>query len=243
MCALGHYLESNGIATVVIGLIPQHVERIKPPRALLVPFELGRPMGPPNEVTFQQRVLRAALSLAERAGPGPISEWFPDDAPAGIASGPWACPVSFVAPADMRPAAAVRAEIAALQPWYEQGVRARGSSAFGASGLDTNAIVDLLDAIATGTATNDGGGSSGNDAVVGEHAQVPLAQQLKLAADDLRTWYLHALTAKPGADSASVNTWLWQKSEAGKLLQNVKRACIAGGNPALGMVAKFMLAP
>jgi len=68
--ALGHYLEEEGIATVAVVLIRPQAENTKPPRALWVPFELGRPFGPPNDAAFQKRVILAALGmLVEDGGP------------------------------------------------------------------------------------------------------------------------------------------------------------------------------
>ena len=63
MSALGHYLEEEGIATVAVVLIRPQAESTKPPRALWVPFELGRPFGPPNDPAFQRRVVLAALGM------------------------------------------------------------------------------------------------------------------------------------------------------------------------------------
>jgi len=63
--ALGHYLEEEGIPTVAISLIRAQTENTKPPRALWVPFELGRPLGPPSDPAFQKRVILAALRLLE----------------------------------------------------------------------------------------------------------------------------------------------------------------------------------
>ncbi len=51
--------------TTQISLIREHTEKIKPPRALWVPFELGRPLGVPNDAAFQNRVITAALDLFE----------------------------------------------------------------------------------------------------------------------------------------------------------------------------------
>jgi hypothetical protein len=77
--ALGHYLEEEGIATVAVVLIRPQAENTKPPRALWVPFELGRPFGPPNDPAFQKRVIVAALGmLVEDGGPVRIID-FPDD--------------------------------------------------------------------------------------------------------------------------------------------------------------------
>ena len=44
-----------------ISLIRVHTETIKPPRALWVPIDLGRPLGTPNDSAFQKRVLVSAL--------------------------------------------------------------------------------------------------------------------------------------------------------------------------------------
>ncbi len=63
MSALGHYLEEEGIATVSISLIRPQTENTRPPRALWVPFELGRSFGPPGNPPFQKRVVVAALRM------------------------------------------------------------------------------------------------------------------------------------------------------------------------------------
>ena len=63
MSALGHFLETAGIATTGISLVREHSARMAPPRALWVPFELGRPFGAPGDAAFQHRVLGAALAL------------------------------------------------------------------------------------------------------------------------------------------------------------------------------------
>ncbi|PPR23423.1 MAG: hypothetical protein CFH39_00667 [Alphaproteobacteria bacterium MarineAlpha10_Bin2] len=65
MGGLAHYLEEEGLATTQISLIRLHSEKTRPPRALWVPFELGRPFGPPNDVPFQRRVLMATLELLQ----------------------------------------------------------------------------------------------------------------------------------------------------------------------------------
>ena len=83
-------MEEEGLPTTQISLVREHTEKIKPPRALWVPFELGRPLGPPNDAAFQKRVLIAALKLLEASG-GPVLEDYPEDAPGGGESvGPWA---------------------------------------------------------------------------------------------------------------------------------------------------------
>lgn len=80
MGALAHYIEPKGISTTQISLIREHTEIIRPPRALWVPFELGRPLGSVKDSAFQTRVLKRALNLLELSS-GPVLEDFPDEAP------------------------------------------------------------------------------------------------------------------------------------------------------------------
>jgi len=76
--ALAHYLEEEGLATVAISLIRPQTENTKPPRALWVPFELGRPFGPPNDPEFQKRVVRTALQMLELEHGPVVIEDFPE---------------------------------------------------------------------------------------------------------------------------------------------------------------------
>jgi len=58
-------LEREGIATVVIQLLREVAERVRPPRALFVPFPHGYPMGRPKSPTQQHAVLEAALRILD----------------------------------------------------------------------------------------------------------------------------------------------------------------------------------
>jgi hypothetical protein len=92
---LGHYIEREGVPTTQISLVREHTERINPPRALWVPFDLGRPLGAPDEAEFQNKVLLSALGLLE-ASDRPIIMDFPEDAPVSESGfSPAACPVNF----------------------------------------------------------------------------------------------------------------------------------------------------
>ncbi len=121
-------------------------EEMKPPRALWVPFELGRPFGTPNDPAFQTRVLKALLSTLEAEG-GPVLADFDEDAPpspadAGDEAEAWACPIEIQAPppwTDGDAAALEQAllrEIGQLRPWYELSVERRGRTTVGVSPLD-----------------------------------------------------------------------------------------------------------
>ncbi len=138
MSALGHYLEEEGIATVAISLIRPQTENTKPPRALWVPFELGRPFGPPSDPTFQKRVILAALRLLEReTGPVIIVD-FPDDEPRATPDPAWRPPFIPAAvatgPADSL-AARLEAESVLLRGAHERWVAQHHRTTVGLSGL------------------------------------------------------------------------------------------------------------
>lgn len=58
-------LERQGITTVVLQLLRIAAERVGPPRALLVPFRHGYPLGLPDVPGLQHRVIEAAFRLLE----------------------------------------------------------------------------------------------------------------------------------------------------------------------------------
>ena len=65
-------LERRGIATVCIILLRQIAEKVRPPRALSVPFRHGYPLDAPNDAARQRRVVEAALALLERDATPPL---------------------------------------------------------------------------------------------------------------------------------------------------------------------------
>ena len=62
MGALGHFIEREGVPTAQISLIREQTAAIQPPRALWVPFMLGRPFGaPPGIPADRLAALRTAM--------------------------------------------------------------------------------------------------------------------------------------------------------------------------------------
>ncbi|MEO8841460.1 MAG: hypothetical protein ABI591_33495 [Kofleriaceae bacterium] len=47
-------------------MLPEITERVRPPRALSVPYPLGYPLGAANDAVLQRRVLRALLAQCDR---------------------------------------------------------------------------------------------------------------------------------------------------------------------------------
>lgn len=59
-------IESRGIPTVCLMLLREVAEHVRPPRALVVPYPHGFPLGKPHDPAGQREVLRAALALLGR---------------------------------------------------------------------------------------------------------------------------------------------------------------------------------
>jgi hypothetical protein len=72
-------LERQGISTVVIQLLRQVAEKVRPPRALFVPFKHGYPLDTPGDAHRQRAVLEAALQLLEDPSltAGPVLRDYP----------------------------------------------------------------------------------------------------------------------------------------------------------------------
>jgi hypothetical protein len=236
VCGLGHLFEKQGIATTAITLIRLHAEKIAPPRALWVPFDLGRPCGAPNEPAFQRRVLRQALSLLER-DEGPVLEDFPDDEPqAAVAQELWSCPISFARSEEtLTGAAAVERtlidEISAMKPWYERAVEARGRTTVS----DTAGSFEEIAACIA---------SMFND----ELPDSPdpgrsLADAVRLRAEDLKAFMLEGASAQPGKPTpGELNEWFWNETKTAQVFHRLRAVCMAQGQPEIQTLG-FLLVP
>jgi hypothetical protein len=59
-------IEERGIPTASITLLEGITQKIRPPRALSVPYPLGFPLGEADNTGLQTTVLRALLALLDR---------------------------------------------------------------------------------------------------------------------------------------------------------------------------------
>ncbi len=157
-------------------------------------FELGRPLGVPNDPAFQRRVLHAAARLLERTD-GPLIADYPEHVAEEADFTGWACPINL-AP---RPTDTLAAEIERLAVWYDRAVVAQGRTTVGVSGLDMSAAGKLVTAALA--------------------ESLPAAQPLKQAIDDLKAYYLEAASAFPDpGTSRTRKAWLWDETILAKSL-------------------------
>ena len=236
MGGLGHQLEERGLPTTQISLIRKHSEITQPPRALWVPFELGRPLGVPGDAAFQRRVLEAVLRLLERKE-GPVLEDWDEEAPAsGADSEGWACPIPLrvgeAADPATDPVAALDAEILGLIPWYERARSARGRTTVGVSGLDIRdagrLVAEFLEPPWPDNPRSD----------------LSRAEVFKLACEDLKAFYLEAISAQPGAPGpARLADWFWGETLAGEIMLRLKPICLSSDDSEMRFIGKVILVP
>lgn len=241
MGGLAHYFETEGIPTTQISLIRKHTQIIRPPRALWVPFELGRPLGLPNDEEFQTRILEAALQLFEEKK-GPVLKEFPEDAPvvdSADTGTAWVCPVNlsfndaYLSKTDQLREAFNR-EMAQLRSWYDLEVEKQRRSMVGVCGLDLEMMSNFIGAFIDG------------DPPDNPRKDIPLEMTLKLAVDDLKAFYFEAVSSQPGQESPTgkaIVDWFWNDTIAAKVLYAVKNSCINCDVAGLRMVGKFFLIP
>ena len=180
VCGISYYLESEGIQTTGIALFREIAESMKPPRILWVSFPLGRPLGKPSDTAFQTEVIKRALGLLD-AEQGPVLDDYPIDLP-DIDTPQPACPVSFQRKRDDESwCGRLSQEVGALTPWYELSLKRRGRTTVG---ICESSIPNIVTGL-----------TSWADDVT---QPFPEPSWLKLALEDLKSFYSEAITAQPG---------------------------------------------
>jgi hypothetical protein len=232
--ALGHYLEEEGLATVAIALIRPQTENTKPPRALWVPFELGRPFGPPSDAAFQKRVLLTALGmLVEGGGPVRIID-FPEDDPRAQPDPAWQppfMPAALTNGSAESLASRLEAEILLLRGAHQRWKAQYGRSTVGLSGLEIGECARYVADWLRGKAPE-----SPRDGF-----SAPLI--LRFAVDDLKAYCLEAAATGPAKPSSrQVGDWFWGETATGASLYVLRDLLLTQEDERLRLiVANFMV--
>ncbi len=197
---------------MTLGSIREQLYNTAPPRGLFCDFPLGRPLGKPNDASFQHAVLAHALGLL--AATKPVIEDFPEQ----IKDDPDAMLMCTLPPrhdADAHPAVD---EAKGIRPAYERAVAAFGNRAGAARVLSADDIPDAIAAfikVAEGTPWKEAG-------IPGIPARV---------SQDIRGYYeVAAMELAQHTPAAWAGyRWFRDQTETGKVIRQAQQAMRESG--------------
>lgn len=210
-----------------------------PPRALWVPFPLGRPLGVAGDPEFQRGVLVAALDLVETATEPTIAD-YPHDAPGELDATQWACPVNLGAAPDDSLSSRFRNEVTSLRPWFDVAVERQGHTLFGVSG----ASVDALDLVVEGLLHIADTGDFDNLPAGDASWAFAMPLLVRHLASDIRTFYQDAISAQPGSGAPThdaLNQWIFTQTALGDVLQSIGHHAASDEHAAVQLIQRVII--
>ena len=207
-------------------MVREHVEKVKPPRALFVPYPFGFALGKPDDPALQHRIIAAALELVTKPQGPALADFPEDEVPDNL---PQSSGVARSGPRETTDAAD---EVAALRSFYERWVDDHdGRTAVGLSGVPQRrwrGLVRFLE-----------GYARGEDVDMKERpAEVALPQFIRYCVDDLKAFYYEArMVQKPSMSEPDLHTWFWGETVIGQLIPEVGEHMQASDDPAAKAVA------
>lgn len=203
-----------------------------------MPFDLGRPLGSPNNPEFQILVLRHALKLLESTK-GPVLEDFPDDAP-DVTDQPLqvACPVNFSTKKENLSSTeklvdSFSSEFSQMKTWYELALSKNKRTTTGVSGLSPEDASEFISAFVRGEMPDKNIGNAS------------LSDSLRMAAEDIKAFYFEAVSAQSGqpTDSKSLADWFWGETFAALFINEVRKISLKEGSGEMKLLGKLLLVP
>jgi len=228
-------LEAEGLATTIVSLVRLHSETTQPPRSLYVPFELGRPLGSPNDPALQRRVLESALALLERDdGPYVLADFEHSDDVAELDQN-WVVPSDVPVCIDLSDVDGVlkllQDEVSWLKPAYDNAKALRGRTTVGVAQLSMAEIAGHIASF-----------------LKGPHEKSPrddisAAMALRFGADDLKAYYYEAGAASGQPSSWQLGAWFWRNTVAGQILIALRVAALESDDKRFHIVCSSFIVP
>jgi hypothetical protein len=223
VCVLARVFEEAGLTTLTLAMVREHAEKVKPPRALFVPFPFGYALGKPNDPQLQHRVIGATIDLLSRQQ-GPVLEDFPEeDVPAPLLQASGVQEIAIAAAAKDS-----ADEVTTLRTFYERWVEDHnGRTAVGLCGIPQRrwrGVIRFLEAY-----------SRGDDADMQERPTgVPIPQFIRYCVDDLKAFCYEARMAqRPSVSETDLHQWFWGETAIGQLIRSVAQRMHAADDPAM----------
>ena len=212
MCVLGHVLEELGLTTVAVALVREHAERVKPPRALFVPFPFGLPLGKPEDPEYQHGVIASAFELLKYTS-GPVLLDFEGEAVQNEL-----LQASSVHYSPVQTNGSAADEVTAMRIFYERWVDDhQGRTLVGLSGIPQRRFRGTIRFLEAYT-------QNGDADMKERPPEVTKPQFLRYCVDDLKAFYYEARMAqRPKATRAEIHSWFWGETATGQLIESVAK--------------------
>jgi len=232
---LAHYLEEEGLATTVVSLVRLHSETIRPPRSLFVPFELGRPLGPPNNHVLQRKALEQALGLLEYDDGSSLISDFDQNNDGTKPDENWLPPATGFSNLDMSDvtdlAQRLKNEIETLAPNYTLSVKTRGRSPVGIAKLTIDEIAKHILSFLDGPHE------------LSPREDLSAAMVLRFSVDDLKAFYAASASHGGSPSSLQLGNWFWRDTVAGQILISLRAAAMDHSDKRFNIVGSKFLVP
>jgi hypothetical protein len=216
------------LVTVALSLVREHTMKVKPPRAVYVPFPLGLPVGHPENVTEQDAVLTLAFSTLD-APSGPVLFDYVDEQAASEAGSPMQASEVNVSAAAL--SVDLVTEVTLMRRYWEQRLEATGRSGVGLTGIPPQrfrGVVRFLEAFVTDPTSD----------MPERPPETALPLYIRSCVEDLRVMYAEArMKTHPNEQSAERQHWILGETALGVLMRRLRDAMEASDNPAVKAAA------
>jgi hypothetical protein len=210
------------LVTVALSLVREHTEKVKPPRAVFVPFPLGLPVGHPGDSAEQQRVLDLAFSTLG-ASNGPVLVDYHDEAAAQEAGSPLQASEVEVGVAARTVDFAT--EVTLMRRYWEQRVAETGRSGVGLSGIPPQRFRGIVRFLETYL-------SDPSEDMPERAAETPIPLFIRNCVEDLRVMYAEArMQTHPLESSIDRQRWILSETAFGRLVRDLRDAMEASDDP------------
>ena len=213
---------------MALSLIREHTVKVKPPRAVYVPFPLGLPVGHPGNAAQQQAVLELAFSTLDAVG-GPVLLDYVDESAAQEAGSP--LQASEVEVSGQAYEADLATEVTLMRRYWEQHLAATGRTGVGLLPFPPQrfrGVVRFLEAYAKDL-------SEDSDL---RPAETPVPLFVRHCIDDLRSMYVEArIQTHPQESSPDRQRWLLGTTALGVIMRALRDAMKASDDPQTKAIA------
>lgn len=213
---------------MALSLIREHTEKVKPPRAVYVPFPLGLPVGHPGNAVEHRAVLELAFSTLE-APSGPVLLEYRDEAAANEDGSPMQA--SEVDPDAAARSADLALEVTLMRRYWEQRLAATGRTGVGLSKIPPQrfrGVVRFLEAYLADPSAD----------MEERPADTPVPLFIRHCIEDLRVMYAEArLQTHPDESSPGRQRWLLGSTALGVMIRKLRDVMDASDDPKVKAVA------